>query len=214
MSDPATRIENVDLNLFCNLPAQRLPFRVIECFKKQPKLNTIFGKAMFAYSRDDTNERFLPAICVYISKLRGRDLNYFYRGDLQIDVYLPLQVVRQQKTEVSLPIAEGLIMTFKNLIFFYQVNEILPWLVELGFQYDIDLTQAQQIKGDVLSIHFTLPFSMDLQKYWRYLEDKGITVEDTCNAVLDTLTSIIPIDAVLASPPEGLLPPNNFMEGV
>lgn len=214
MSDPATRIENVDLNLFCNLPAQRLPFTMIQQLKQHKKINSIFGKAMFAYRRDDTNERFLPSLCIYIAKLGGQDLNYFYKGEVNVDVYLPLQVVRQQKSEVSLPITEGLLMTFKNLVYFYQVNDVIPWLVKLGFRYEIDLMEAQKVNGDVLSLHFTLPFEMDLQIYWRHLEDLGITVEDLCTPVLDTITQIIPIDAVEAAPDELLPPADNFMEGV
>lgn len=189
-----TKVEQINASLFCNLPSQLLPMVVANTLATWPKIVTMFGAMIQHYRRDDTPIQMLPSLSAYTTRLYGEDNNYFYKGQMLLEILLPIEIARERITEVTLAATEGIIITLKNQFFFYAVRDLVPGLVKLGFVYDVDLKDPQNTKGDAFSIPINLNFEIDMEQYYAYLESQGIDMTDPCTPVMDTINVVIPID--------------------
>lgn len=181
----------------------------------------IFGneESITEYKRDDFTITSLPAMSIYLSESKRPSRYYSERGEIGIDMFLPIRLDRQDTTTVLITLTSAIENILQSQPFWTELNNAMVPLPELNspiyndvmkyknqhgsplVEFGKEIEALYPVKynlgaiGDAWKIQLKTSYYFDMSNFYAMLESFGIQAQTDPNKIVYDILQNFSINA-------------------
>ena len=163
----------------------------------KPGLTSAFGSSIFSYDRFDIASCALPAIVVYPQAAKVKSSSYYFTGSIKVDIIFPTNLVRMNKLQSALNVADFFYLQIKQDCVSYMSQPQFPEDVGIvygmrhfGFDAVFHLDRLYDAFASQSMISLEFSYDIDMTAYEQSLLAMGMDLSSPDVAIYNEIQNI------------------------